>query len=156
MNEKFKPACAQPNIRILWIASSDSSETHPSSENEEEENFQQGPANSQQLGCLISPSINDPVELKKAYMAEHTIQISDGKGTRLPLEPSNLYIGLCQMEENSQKTVVIFVGTVTIFIVPVVWLFGYKDHSSTFITEHFVSAKHIYKTVDIHENAQCH
>ena len=47
-------------------------------------------ATTQQLGCFIFPNENYPIEIIKAFMKKHPIQVSEGKGAKLPFEPAKL------------------------------------------------------------------
>lgn len=90
-------------------------------------------------------------------MAQHPVQSSDGKGTRLPFEPSNLYYRSLPNGEKIHRKWLSYSTELNKVFCSCCMAFGDKDHRIfTFITGHVVSAKHIYKSVEIHENTQSH
>lgn len=137
------------------VSSSNSSKTFSSSDSEDEVNFQENP--SREIACFVSPDVNDPIELKKEFMAQHPIQISDGKGVKLPFEPSKLFYRSLPNGEKIHRNWLSYSMDLNKVFCSCCMAFGDKDHrNTTYITGVVVSAQQIYKSVDVHENSQAH
>lgn len=108
-----------------------------------------------QYGCFISPNINSTIEIKKAFMLKHPIQINDRKGIKLPFEPSLLYWRSLPNGEKIHRKWLSY--SVELNQVYCSCCMAFADNrNSTFITGQPISNKHVHKSVEIHENSQSH
>lgn len=111
----------------------------------------------QNLGCFICPNESDHIGIKKAFMEKHPIQIYEGKGAKLPFDPSKLYYRLLPNGEKIHRKWLSYSIELNKVYCYCCMAFGGKDNrDSTCITGHNVTPKHIYKSVETHENSHYH
>lgn len=109
------------------------------------------------LANFISPNINDPVTLKRAFLKQHPVQIHHVQGEKLPFEPSNLYYRTLPSGEKVQRKWLLYSFQLNkVFCSTCMACGGKENRESSFISGHEVSYKHIYKAVEIHENSKYH
>lgn len=147
-------------------AHSDSSRTNSSSdtESDEEENLHQdikdafhNASTVEALGCFICPNENDPIEIKKVFIRKHPIQIHESNGNKLPFDPTKLYYRRLPNGDKIHRKWLSYSARLNKVFCSSCMAFGDKEHrDSTFITGHECSPKHIYKSVEIHEDSQHH
>lgn len=114
-------------------------------------------ASKQNLGCFICPNESDHIGIKKAFMEKHPIQVHEGKGAKLPFDPSKLYYRLLPNGEKIHRKWISYSIELNKVYCYCCMAFGGKDNrDSTFITGHDVTPKHIYKSVETHENSHYH
>lgn len=90
-------------------------------------------------------------------MEKHPIQVVEGKGTKLPFEPSKLYYRHLPSGEKIHRKWVSYSIQLNKLYCSCCMAFGDKRHrDSTFITGYEVSSKNVYKSVEIHENSTHH
>ena len=109
------------------------------------------------LSSFVSPNINDPITLKKSFWKQHPIQVTELQGKRLPFEPSKLYYRTLPNGEKIKRKWLSYSVELNKVFCASCMAFGDKDHrESLFVTGHDVLAKHIYKAIEVHENARSH
>ncbi|XP_050503443.1 uncharacterized protein LOC126882519 [Diabrotica virgifera virgifera] len=114
-------------------------------------------ASKQNLGCFICPNESDHIGIKKAFMEKHPIQVHEGKGAKLPFDPSKLYYRLLPNGGKIHRKWLSYSIELNKVYCSCCMAFGGKDNrDSTFITGHDVTPKHIYKSVETHENSHYH
>ncbi|XP_047027922.1 uncharacterized protein LOC124636005 [Helicoverpa zea] len=114
-------------------------------------------ASKKNLGCFICPNESDHIGIKKAFMEKHPIQVHEGKGVKLPFDPSKLYYRLLPNGEKIHRKWLSYSIELNKVYCSCCMAFGGKDNrDSTFITGHDVTPKHIYKSLETHENSHYH
>lgn len=151
------PTCNQLHIDHYPSSLVGESSSNSDSEDDDEENQETCDAAKQQLGCFICPNESDPITIKKAFMEKHPIQVVEGKGTKLPFEPSKLYYRHLPSGEKIHRKWLSYSVQLNKLYCSCCMAFGDKGHrDSTFITGYDVSSKNVYKSVEIHENSTHH
>lgn len=90
-------------------------------------------------------------------MEKHPIQVLEGKGSKLPFEPSKLYYRHLPSGEKIHRKWLSYSMQLNKVYCSCCMAFGDKGHrDSTFITGYDVSSKNVYKSVEIHENSNHH
>ncbi|KAJ8889720.1 hypothetical protein PR048_009221 [Dryococelus australis] len=140
-----------------WALIAENNSRFSSSECEIEDSDPDENISTHNLTNFVSPNVKDPVTLKRAFLKQHPVQIHHVQGETLPFEPSNLYYRTLPNGEKVQiKWLSCSFQVNKVFCSTCTACGGKENGESSFISGQEVSYKHIYKTVEIHENSKFH
>nr|CAI5851138.1 unnamed protein product [Callosobruchus analis] len=110
----------------------------PDSEIGDEESHQETlDASKQNIGCFICPNESDHIEIKKAFMEKHPIQVYEGKGSKLSFDPFKLCYRLLPNGDKIHRKWLSYSIELNKVYCSCCMAFGGKDNrDSTFITGH--------------------